>query len=74
MELGRDAWTEARTTIQTLLAADNSTLKDDHALLQKYESLITWSNLYIKVIEASLGFVKRNVLRAYRKKGIECID
>jgi len=35
MELGRDAWSEARTTLQSLLAADNSTLRDDQALLEK---------------------------------------
>lgn len=35
MGMGRDAWTEARTTITALLSADNATIRDNAALKAK---------------------------------------
>ena len=35
IDSGRDNWTKARTTIQTLLSADNDTLRDNADLQQK---------------------------------------
>lgn len=45
MALGRPAWTEARTTLQQVLSADEASLRDNEAV--RKEVLIPRSSIYL---------------------------